>query len=147
MVKMVNYILSVLPQLKLKIIQNKTQQNENKTKTDKKFKVMKPVCLLFFSKPKGSRSCPMITKIYKYNSSTGHHNHCLSILFIDAYGTEKSIYLLRIHLKRASLVAELVKNPPVMQETWVWSLGWEGPLEKGTATHSSILAWRIPWTV
>ena len=48
---------------------------------------------------------------------------------------------------RASLVAQLVKNPPVMQETWVRSLSWEDPLEKGTATHSSILAWRIPWTV
>ena len=47
----------------------------------------------------------------------------------------------------ASLVAQLVKNPPVMQETWVQSLGWEDPLEKGKATHSSILAWRIPWTV
>ena len=47
----------------------------------------------------------------------------------------------------ASLVAQLVKNPPVMQETWVRSLGWEDPLEKGKATHSSILAWRIPWTV
>ena len=47
----------------------------------------------------------------------------------------------------ASLVAQLVKSPPVMQETWVWSLGWEGPLEKGKATHSSILAWRIPWNV
>ena len=47
----------------------------------------------------------------------------------------------------ASLVAQLVKNPPAMQETWVRSLGWEDPLEKGTATHSSILAWRIPWTV
>ena len=47
----------------------------------------------------------------------------------------------------ASLVAQLVKNPPVMQETWVRSLSWEDPLEKGTATHSSILAWRIPWTV
>ena len=47
---------------------------------------------------------------------------------------------------RASLVAQLVKNLPVMQETWVQSLGWEDPLEKGTATHSSILAWRIPWT-
>ena len=42
---------------------------------------------------------------------------------------------------------QLVKNPPAMQETWVWSLGWEDPLEKGKATHSSILAWRIPWTV
>ena len=47
----------------------------------------------------------------------------------------------------ASLVAQLVKNPPAMQETWVWSLGREDPLEKGTATHSSTLAWRIPWTV
>ena len=45
----------------------------------------------------------------------------------------------------ASLVAQLVKNLTVMQETWVWSLFWEDPLEKGKATHSSILAWRIPW--
>ena len=44
----------------------------------------------------------------------------------------------------ASLVAQLVKNLPAMQETWVRSLGWEDPLEKGKATHSSILAWRIP---
>ena len=43
-------------------------------------------------------------------------------------------------------MAQLVKNPPVMQETQVPSLGWEDPLEKGTATHSSILAWRIPRT-
>ena len=47
----------------------------------------------------------------------------------------------------ASLVAQLVKNPPAMQEIWVQSLGWEDPLEKEMATHSSILAWRIPWTV
>ena len=47
----------------------------------------------------------------------------------------------------ASSVAQLVKNPPAMRETWVRSLGWEDPLEKGKATHSSILAWRIPWTV
>ena len=50
----------------------------------------------------------------------------------------------------ASLVAQLVKNLPAMQETWVQSLGWEDPLEKGKATHSThptILAWRIPWTV
>ena len=46
----------------------------------------------------------------------------------------------------ASLVAQMVKNPPTMQETWVRSLGWEDLLEKGKATHSSILAWRIPWT-
>ena len=46
----------------------------------------------------------------------------------------------------ASLIAQLVKNLPTMQKTWVQSLGWEDPLEKGKATHSSILAWRIPWT-
>ena len=45
-----------------------------------------------------------------------------------------------------SLVAQTVKNTPAMRETWIRSLGWEDPLEKGKATHSSILAWRIPWT-
>jgi len=48
--------------------------------------------------------------------------------------------------RQASLVAQMVKNLPAMQETRVRSLGWEDPLEKGTATHSSILAWIIPWT-
>ena len=47
---------------------------------------------------------------------------------------------------RASLVAQLVKNLPAMQETQVQSLGWEDPLEKGMATYSSILAWRVLWT-
>ena len=47
----------------------------------------------------------------------------------------------------ASLVVQLVKNPPVMWETWVQSLGWEDPLENGKDTHSSMLAWRIPQTV
>ena len=47
----------------------------------------------------------------------------------------------------ASFVAQLVKNPPAVWETWVPSLGWEDPLEKRKATHSSVLAWRIPWTV
>ena len=46
-----------------------------------------------------------------------------------------------------SLVAQLVKNPPAVWETWVRSLGWEDPLEKGRATCSSILAWKIPWIV
>ena len=46
----------------------------------------------------------------------------------------------------ASLVVQMVKNPPAMQETQVQSLGQEDPLEKGMATHSSILAWRMPWT-
>ena len=50
-------------------------------------------------------------------------------------------------IKGSSLVAQPVKNLPAMWETWVPSLGWEDPLEKEKATHSSILAWKIPWTV
>ena len=50
-----------------------------------------------------------------------------------------------IRLAGASLVVQIVKCLPTMQETWVWSLGWEDPLEKEMATHSSTLAWRIPW--
>ena len=52
-----------------------------------------------------------------------------------------------ISLSGASLIAQLVKNLPAMQEILVQYLCWEDPLEKGKATHSSILAWRIPWTV
>ena len=47
----------------------------------------------------------------------------------------------------ALLVAQIIKNLPAMWESWVWSLGWEDPLEKGKVTHFSILAWRIPWTL
>ena len=55
---------------------------------------------------------------------------------------------IKINIKSwASLVAQLVKNPRAMRETWVPSLAWEDPLEKGKATRWSILAWRIPWTV
>ena len=50
------------------------------------------------------------------------------------------------HIYKASLVAQSVKNLPAVQETWVRSLGWEDPLEKEMATHSSILAWKISWT-
>ena len=49
-------------------------------------------------------------------------------------------------LTQASLVAQTVKNLPTMQDTWVRSQSWEDPLEKEMVTHSSILAWRIPWT-
>ena len=54
---------------------------------------------------------------------------------------------IRVLSSGVSLVAQMVKNLPAMRETWVRSLGWADPLEKGKATHSSILAWRIPWTV
>ena len=53
---------------------------------------------------------------------------------------------MRLTVTWALPVAQMVKNPPAMRETWIQSLGWEEPLEKGMATHSSILAWRIPWT-
>ena len=52
----------------------------------------------------------------------------------------------RYFVWQASLVAQMVKNQPVMQETWVRSLGWEDALKEGMATHSSILAWGISWT-
>ena len=56
---------------------------------------------------------------------------------------KKDIY---IKLNWASLVTQLVKNLPTMRDTWVLSLGWEDPQEEGMATHSNILAWRIPQT-
>ena len=62
-----------------------------------------------------------------------HFQHCLGL----GVGPE---------LFKSSLVAQTVKDLPATQETWVQSLGHEEPLEKGMATHSSILAWRIPWT-
>ena len=56
-------------------------------------------------------------------------------------------FFFKVILKRSSLVVQAVKNPAEMRETYIQALGWEHPLEKGTAIHSSILAWRIPWTV
>ena len=57
------------------------------------------------------------------------------ILYFDSYPNEST-----------PLLAQIVKNLPSVQETWVWSLSWEDPLQKGMAAHSTILAWRIPWT-
>ena len=62
-------------------------------------------------------------------------------------GQKIGSYQVEYMLKGASLVAQLVKNLPAVWETWVRSLGWEDPLEKGKSTHSSILAWRIPPTM
>ena len=64
---------------------------------------------------------------------------------LDQYRDSKLFHRM-YRLQRASLMAQRVKNPPAMRETWVQSLGWEDPLKKGKATHSSVLAWRIPWT-
>ena len=65
---------------------------------------------------------------------------------MPAWETDNGNNLVRKN-KWASLGAHMVKNLPAMWETWVQSLVWENPLEKGKATHFSILAWRIPWTV
>ena len=51
-----------------------------------------------------------------------------------------------LKITKTSLLAQMVRSLPAMRETWVRSLGWEDPLEKEMATHSSILAWKIPWT-
>ena len=85
-----------------------------------------------------------------FTSSAGKESACnagdsSSSLGLGSSPGEGIGYLLQYSW--ASLVAQLVKNLPAMWETWVLSLGWEDPLEKGKATHSSILAWRIPWTV
>ena len=58
----------------------------------------------------------------------------------------KALFHIYLSIKRASLVAQMIKNLPAVLGTKVRSLGWEDPLEKGMATHSSILVWRIPWT-
>ena len=77
-----------------------------------------------------------------------HGHFCTSSIDIFIFknikyiNTEACTYLLGIEW--ASLVVQMVKNSPAMWETWVQSLGWEDPLEEGMATHSSILAWRIP---
>ena len=63
------------------------------------------------------------------------------------YFADKGLYSQSYDFSSSHVVAQLVKNLPAMRETWVRSLGWEDPLEKGKATHSNILAWRIPWTI
>ena len=71
----------------------------------------------------------------------------LHIMCTAIYILYKIYNIISIYLSiQSSLVAQLVKNPPAMQETWVWSPGWEDTLEEAKVTHSSILAWRIPWT-
>jgi len=70
------------------------------------------------------------------------HMYLIYIPWVFMYS--KNLMLKCVFL--TSLVAQMVKNLPIMWEIWVWFLGWEDPLEEGMATHSSILAWRIPRT-
>ena len=68
------------------------------------------------------------------------------VMPVPIYGHDVSFRIYICLNKCISLVAQRVKNLPAMQETMIQSLGWEDPLEKGMATHASVLAWRIPWT-
>ena len=77
--------------------------------------------------------------------STGNIGHPGSIPELGRSAGEGIGYPLKYSW--ASLMAQMVNNLPAMRETWVQSLGWKDPLENGKAIHSSILAWRIPWTV
>ena len=77
----------------------------------------------------------------------GTHREKLLPILAFAWTTSESLYHLSYSYKLMnSLVTQMVKNMPAVWETWVWSLGQEDSLKKGMATHSSILAWRIPWT-
>ena len=78
---------------------------------------------------------------HRPHSSPGTPSHELSPL----PGFYYHVLILSLALRWASLVAETVKNPPAMRETWVRSLCQEDPLEKEMATHASVLAWNIPW--
>ena len=83
--------------------------------------------------PEGERTAMAETNFLEESGCWGNQTSELSKLFRQ-----------QERLSWASLVAQTVKNPPAMRETWVQSLGWEDPLEEAMATHSSILAWRIP---
>ena len=85
----------------------------------------------------------IVNLVIKYNGKQFQKYH-ICICIIESY-KQKRVTLWNL-VMYASLVAQRLKHLPAMQETWVWSLGWEDPLEKEMATHSSIFAWRIPWT-
>ena len=97
--------------------------------------------------------CHILQGIFPNQESNPHLLLCRQILYsLSHLGSPLYVYrhevFLEVHTRNcASVVAQLVKNPPAMQETLVRFLGWEDLLEKGKATHSSILAWRIPRTV
>ena len=87
---------------------------------------------------------PLMVIWPKWSNHNRPRNFCLG--FLDKTGSLHPLNLWMCNLS-GYMIAQLVKNLPAMQETWVWSLGWKDPLEKGMAIHSSILTWIIPWTV
>ena len=91
--------------------------------------------------------------VFKQEASLLNHEEELFLLTKEAQRDSRGSVttFISIHsgicISWAPLMAQLVKNPPATWETLVWPLGWADSLENGTATHSSILAWRIPWTI
>ena len=97
-----------------------------------------------------SGSCSVLSLLFYPGSSfflVSDHVWCQQNTWSVCLIFSHHIWGFMLYLCWASLVAQLVKNLLAMRETWVRSLGWKDPLEKGKATHSSILAWGIPWTV
>ena len=86
-------------------------------------------------------------QVLAYRNQEGSHEQSLRLFLREESEPTTPIWTSLHTIQRAPLVAQQVKNLPAIWETWVQPLGWEEPLEKGKATHSSILAWRIPWTV
>ena len=93
--------------------------------------------------------CPCLTTLNRGEQKWRQQAGILPLLQLEKKHFQYShifVVFCRCPLSRASLVAQMIKNPPAVRETGVQSLGREDPLGKGMATHSSILAWRIPWT-
>ena len=111
--------------------------------------------LLLWSKPVGWFVCLFVFRHRSLPTSRGNPKHrgfyyCL--ILPPLLGKQHAVQLTLLTCScllwsGASLVVPLVKNPPAIWETWLQSLDWEDPLEKGMATHSDILAWKIPWTI
>ena len=93
---------------------------------------------------------PEIPLLNLYTEETKTERDMSPYIFITEYHSivwmYHSVFIDSSAERLASLVSQIVKNPPAIQETHVWALGWEDPLEKGMTTYSSILVWRIPWT-
>ena len=108
---------------------------------------------LSFHSPHTALGSPFTSTSYfkLFGAESVYSSYKCALSFCSLF-LSSAIYYLCPHsifspIKWASLIAQLVKKLPAMQENWVRSLCWVDPLEKGKATHSSILAWRIPWTV
>ena len=112
-----------------------------------KFKCLHISFMLFFSLTQNYLSKPISQNIlHSTHLGLAHDVLRLSCLCLCCYSNpENPPHKLELIKVLASLVAQRLKHLPPMQETWIWSLGREDPLEKEMAIHSSILAWKIPW--